>query len=88
MESGLPAHPPLTHVGPVCNAWFTRDARQVITGSEDGAVRLWDLSPRAPAERILFAKGQVRCARFSPDGRWIALGDTAGTVEIRDAFTQ
>jgi WD40 repeat protein/serine/threonine protein kinase len=42
--------PTLTHAGPVTSAVMDRSGRFVVTGSADGGVRVWDLSPAILAE--------------------------------------
>ena len=64
------------------NAWdWSRDGKHVLVrkGSE-----LWYLPwPEGVAKPLLQAKGTVRNAQFSPDGRWIAYASNeTGSMEI------
>src|SRR5262249_43468587 len=54
-------------------AAFSPDRRWLATGSEEGAIRLWNLSPVDPTNppRALDGhKGPVHGLAFSSDGRW------------------
>ena len=66
-------------------AAFSPDQRWLATGSEDGAIRLWDLNPVDPTSRVLALdghKGPVHGLAFSADGRWLVSGAADGTVRL------
>jgi WD40 repeat protein len=55
-------------------AAFSADRRWLATGSEEGAIRLWDLRPIDPTNHVLALdghKGPVHGLAFSADGRWL-----------------
>jgi WD40 repeat protein len=59
----------------------------LATGSEDGAIRLWDLNaPDPPAHPVLLPghTGSVKTLSFSPDGRWLASGSGDHQVRVWD----
>ncbi|MCK8678414.1 nSTAND1 domain-containing NTPase [Streptomyces lichenis] len=60
----------LPHPSPVTSVKFRPDGRQVITGANDGAARLWSVDSLALAGLDY----TLSAARFSPDGRTLALG--------------
>jgi WD40 repeat protein len=66
-------------------AAFSPDGRWLATGSEEGAIRLWDLSPVDPTSRVFALdghKGAVHGLAFSADGRWLVSGAADGTVRL------
>lgn len=46
---------------------------QFCTGAEDETLRVWDLETRT-FSMMAKLQGPVRCACYSPDGQWIAVG--------------
>ena len=58
--------------GPVRLASFSPDGSLVLTGSDDGTVRVWRLD--GTPVRTLFRGGPVTAAGFSPDGRLVLTG--------------
>ena len=76
----LPGHEKSTRV-----AAFSLDRRWLATGSDDGAIRLWDLSSVDPTSRSVSLdghRGQVHGLAFSPDGRWLVSGAADGSVRL------
>jgi WD40 repeat protein len=71
--------------GPVRLASFSPDGSLVLTGSDDGTVRLWrrDGTP----VRTLAHGGPVTAARFSPDGRLVLTGSRDGVAAVRRVST-
>jgi WD40 repeat protein len=66
-------------------AAFSPDRRWLATGSDEGAIRLWDLSPVDPTSRVLALdghKGPVHGLAFSSDGRWLVSGAADGAVRL------
>jgi len=74
------------------DAAFSPDGRFVLTGADDGMVRLFDLGrlrategqPRRyePIEKFRLHKGPVRCVCFHPDGELFASAALDGTARI------
>ena len=67
------------HTEPLLGAELSGDGRFVLTAALGEAARLWD--PALETTVLELRKGRLGAARFSPDGRWIALG-AAQTVEL------
>jgi WD40 repeat protein len=82
---GRPLH---GHARPVRAAAISPDRHWLATGSEDGALRLWDLTAPDPAAQPLPTAAAhaaaVSAMVFSRDGRWLISGDTGGGVRVWD----
>lgn len=81
----------LGHSGPVGSVAYSRDGKRVVTGSEDGTVRIWD--PQS-GEMVRMLRGKVGGqpeVALSPDGRTIAVGRLArhepAAIELWDGLT-
>jgi WD40 repeat protein len=64
----------------VWDAAFSRDGKRLVTASEDGAMRIWDVrNARLPhVVTSLHADTALPSARFSPDGRFVVTAGDAG----------
>jgi len=63
------------------------DGHWLVTGSYDGAARLWDLSASDPAAAPVVLRGHegyVSAVAISPDGHWLATGSYDGTARLWD----
>ncbi|HEY3871812.1 MAG TPA: serine/threonine-protein kinase [Actinocrinis sp.] len=84
------------HAGPVRAVALARDGRRLVSSSDDGTVRLWDLPSgtsvalqgRAPGQEG-YARARFAWSRnpvsLSPDGRILATGGQGNTVCVWDA---
>jgi WD40 repeat protein len=68
-------------------AAFSRDGRQIAVGSDEGVVRVFDLThPRDDPIELLGHKGRITALAFGPDGR-LASGSEDQIVRVWDAGT-
>jgi WD40 repeat protein len=78
---------------------FHPDGRRLLTASEDGTARVWDLTTGQPCAgfdvlrhrpgtlNAIYEGSGIKAARFSPDGRWIATSAADHTARLWDANT-
>ena len=58
------------------------DGQTIVTGHEDGLLRVWNESGGA-ARRVLYGHStNVKCVDFSPDGNTVASGSADGVVKL------
>lgn len=72
------------HTGPVRSLAFSPDSHTLISGSDDGTTRLWNISLRAGGQLLhTLETGQpVLAVGFSPDGRTLATGGAEQRVRL------
>jgi len=63
---------------------FAPDSRTFVTACRDGRVRVWSTQPVRELEQPGLLGTNNYALDFSVDGRWLAVGDRAGTVCIWD----
>ncbi len=86
---GQPLGGPLTgHTGAVTSVAFGPDGTRLVSGSADGALRLWDTEiGQSLGGPLTGHDAWVNSVAFSPDGREIASGSDDTTVRLWDATT-
>src|SRR5262249_37426552 len=62
--------------------------RQMASCSEDGTVKLWDISSWTPLDLPVEGKGQVYSVVFNNDGTLVAYGGHAAEVQLSDVQMQ
>lgn len=81
---------PFMHTGVVNWVDFHPDGKRLVTASGPSA-RVWSGTDRKkPLATITHqgkAKSEIKCARFSADGRWLVTASTDGTAQVWDAET-
>jgi WD domain, G-beta repeat len=66
---------------------FSPDGTRIVSGGEDGSVRLWTLEGKPAAEPFKGHEGQVNSVAFSPDGTRIVSGGLDGSVRLLNIAT-
>ena len=62
--------------------WRRPDARLVLTGSNDGTARLWEVASGKAVTIVSGHTGSVTAVAFSPDGRLVLTGSNDGTARL------
>jgi len=66
----------------------TPDGRQIVSGSDDGTVRVWDLATGEAARTLTNYGAPVAAVAVTPDGRQIVSGSDDDTVRMWDLPTR
>jgi WD40 repeat protein len=72
-------------IGMVRAMAFSPDGRRLATGSDTGAVMVWDTKSHTPMATDTSFADPVLSVAFSPDGRTLATGTDDGAVRLWDA---
>src|SRR5690349_4897822 len=86
--SGLEATPILRlagHDGVIRSAAFAPDGKRLVTGSDDGLIKVWDITPTGGGEAV--SVGGSGGLDVSRDGRLIAAGGTDGHIRVYQTAT-
>ncbi|CAG7854167.1 COMPASS-like H3K4 histone methylase component WDR5B {ECO:0000303/PubMed:19567704} Short=AtWDR5B {ECO:0000303/PubMed:19567704} [Serendipita indica DSM 11827] len=87
MYPGLPSRL-RGHEGRVNAVGFSPDGSQIVSGSWDNTIRLWDAATgQAVGEPLRGHEGRVNAVGFSPDGSQIVSGSSDNTIRLWDAAT-
>jgi len=77
----------MKHEGAVNSAQFSPDRQRVVTASEDGTARLWDVAAGKAIGEPMKHEGAVRSAQFSADGQRVVTASKDKTARVWDAAT-
>jgi WD40 repeat protein len=89
MEPGKPLTVQKTVQRPeeVYSAEFSADGRRVVTASEDGTARVWDVETGRPVGMPLQHRKAVESAEFSADGQRVVTASFDETARVWDVET-
>jgi WD40 repeat protein len=65
----------------------SRDGTRIVTGSDDGTVRLWDTATQKPIGKGMWHTGPVNSAIFSPDAKHIVTASHDKTARLWNGVT-
>ncbi|KAG8751753.1 hypothetical protein FRC14_007632 [Serendipita sp. 396] len=68
------------HIDPVGSIAFSHNKEKILSVSDDGIVRTWNIEKREEEKRLDFGSRRLYSAAFSPDSTIVALGDFFGTI--------
>jgi dipeptidyl aminopeptidase/acylaminoacyl peptidase len=63
---------------------FSPDGKQIVSGSEDKTIKLWDATAGGLQKTLAGHSGRVTAVAFSPDGKQIASGSDDNTIKLWD----
>jgi WD40 repeat protein len=66
------------------SAAFSPDGRLILTGSDDGTVRLWEAATSRLIRTFMGQAGPIAAVVFSPDGRYVLSGSGANALSKGD----
>jgi WD40 repeat protein/transcriptional regulator with XRE-family HTH domain len=73
------------HNGQIYSVEFSPDGQYVLTGSQDGSARLWDVESGREVRQFISHTGGVAAVAFSPDGKLVLTGGNDGAARLWDA---
>jgi WD40 repeat protein len=66
-------------------ARFSPDGSRIVSGCDDGAIRIWNANGGAAPVQLVEHRDRVFALAFHPGGRLLASGDASGVVHLWDA---
>jgi WD40 repeat protein len=79
--------PQIGHARDVRSGAFSRDGTHLLTGSEDGTLKLWDLATTRLVRTFSGHKGEVTVVALSPEGGRALSGSKDKTIKLWDVAT-
>ena len=79
--------PQIAHSAKVVSVAFSPDGRQVLSGSSDHTVKLWDAATGELVRTFVGHVREITSVAFSPAGRQVLSGSNDGTMKLWDATT-
>jgi hypothetical protein len=82
-----PPKVPFAHDGAVGAVAFAPDGVHLISGADDGVIRVWNRETGLAVRELTGHRGRVSALSFTPDGRTLASGSGDQTVGLWDFAT-
>ncbi|MCL2443636.1 MAG: caspase family protein [Treponema sp.] len=79
-------YPQLGHTGHVASVVFSPDGKQILSGSGDSTIKLWDVDTGRELRTFAGYSNGIRAAAFSPDGKQI-ISCSGGAITLWDVAT-
>lgn len=79
--SGFPAHKGKKQITTLD---YTPNGKWLVTGGENGFVKIWNVGLKEPDRLITGIPGDVQLVRFSPDGKWLLILSSEGPLRLWD----
>jgi hypothetical protein len=80
-------YPQLGHSGNVSSVAFSPDGKQILSGSYDNTIKLWDVNTGREIRTFSGHLSRVWSVAFSPDGKQILSGSDDNTIKLWDVNT-
>src|SRR6266704_2071154 len=90
VSDGAPVFTCRGHTDGVWSITFSPDGQSLASSSDDGTIRLWDMTDHGAGECLSVLQdhtGRVRSIAFSPDGSLLASGSDDRTIRLWDTRT-
>jgi WD40 repeat protein len=75
------------HTDSVTSVAFSPDGKQIVSGSDDTTIKLWDAVTGAVLQTLEGHTYYIRSVAFSPDSKQIVSGSSDKTVKLWDTVT-
>jgi WD40 repeat protein len=88
-QSAFPRAPlsSFRHDASLITASFSPDGQWVVTASEDGTARVWEVATGKAIGQLLRHSGVIKSVAFGPDGKRIVTASADGTARVWEAAT-
>jgi WD40 repeat protein len=88
-QSAFPRAPlsSFRHDAKLITASFSPDEERVVTASEDGTARVWEVATGKAVGQPLRHNGVIKSVAFGPDGKRIVTASADGTARVWEAAT-
>lgn len=70
------------HIGPVSSVVFSKDDSHLVSASEDGTIRVWNVENGDETKVLAADAGKVSTVEYSPDGNQLASAHEDGGVRL------
>lgn len=72
------------HARSLTSASFSPDGKQILTTSDDGTARIWNIGTSILPLVVTASSKAIQCGAISNDGRKLAVGTSDGSVVVYD----